>query len=65
MKKYRQNETVFSLNVNKISRIFTISDLIFGAKIQLSHTVRNLHFLSKKSTLISRENSRFFWVKNS
>ena len=30
------------------------------------HTVRNLHFLSKNSTLISRENCRFFfWVKNS
>ena len=29
------------------------------------HTVRNLHLLSKKSTLISRENCRFFWVKNS
>ena len=27
------------------------------------HTVRNLHFLSKNSTLISRENSRFFVVK--
>ena len=27
----------------------------------LSHTVRNLHFLSKNSTLISRENCRFFW----
>ena len=25
-----------------------------------NHTVRNLHFLSKKSTLISRENCRFF-----
>ena len=29
------------------------------------HTVRNLHFLSKNSTLIYRENCRFFWVKNS
>ena len=30
------------------------------------HTVRNLHFLSKNSTLISREKlSIFFWVKNS
>ena len=29
------------------------------------HTVRNLHFLSKNSTLISRENCRFFWEKNS
>ena len=26
----------------------------------LHHTVRNLHFLSKNSTLISRENCRFF-----
>ena len=25
------------------------------------HTVRNLHFLSKNSTLIIRENYRFFW----
>ena len=30
-----------------------------------NHTVRNLHFLSKNSTLISRENCRFFGVKNS
>ena len=30
-----------------------------------AHTVRNLHFLSKKSTLISPINCRFFWVKNS
>ena len=30
------------------------------------HTVRNLHFLSKNSTLISREKlSKKFWVKNS
>ena len=28
------------------------------------HTVLNLHFLSKNSTLISRENCRFFGVKN-
>ena len=31
----------------------------------LQHTVRNLHFLSGNSTLISRENCRFFWEKNS
>ena len=30
-----------------------------------AHTVRNLHFLSQNSTLISRENCRFFGVKNS
>ena len=29
------------------------------------HIVRNLHFFSKNSTLISRENCRFFLVKNS
>ena len=29
------------------------------------HTVRNLHFLSKNSSLIFRENCRFFRVKNS
>ena len=28
----------------------------------MTHTVRNLHFLSKNSTLISRENCRFFLV---
>ena len=33
--------------------------------ILVVHTVRNLHFLSKNSTLISRENCRFFWLKNS
>ena len=27
--------------------------------------IRNLHFLSKNSTLISRKYCRFFWVKNS
>ena len=31
----------------------------------LEHTVRNLHFLSKNSTLIFREIVDFFWVKNS
>ena len=35
------------------------------SKSKVKHTVRNLHFLSKNSTLISRENCRFFWVKNS
>ena len=32
----------------------------FLVSLQL-HTVRNLHFLSENSTLISRENCRFFW----
>ena len=31
-----------------------------GTKRYAVHTVRNLHFLSKNSTLISRENCRFF-----
>ena len=34
-------------------------------KKSLRHTVRNRHFLSKNSTLISWENCRFFGVKNS
>ena len=37
-------------------------------KKKVNHTVRNLHFLSKNPTLIfpiSRENCRFFGVKNS
>ena len=40
-----------------------IANSLFNGKLQ--HTVRNLHFLSKNSTLISRENCRFFAVKNS
>ena len=35
------------------------------ARRYCNHTVRNLHFLSKNSTLISRENYRFLGVKNS
>ena len=33
--------------------------------VSFLHTVRNLHFLSKNSILFSRDNCRFFWVKNS
>ena len=33
--------------------------------VSICHTVRNLHFMSKHSTLISRENCRLSWVKNS
>jgi len=32
--------------------------------VSFCHTVRNLHFMSKHSTLISRENCRLSWVKN-
>ena len=39
---------------------------IVSVWILCKHTVWNLNFLSKNSTLISRENCRFFfWVKNS
>ena len=34
-------------------------------KVLHKHTVRNPHLMSKNSTLISRENCRFFMVKNS
>ena len=42
----------------------TASTKINSNSFQFTHTVRNLHFLSKNSTLISRENCRFFGVKN-
>ena len=42
------------------TKIFKISIYLLSL-----HTVRNLHFLSKNSTLISRENCRSFWVKMS
>ena len=32
--------------------------------VYMIHTVRNLHFLSKNSTLISRKNCRFFGGEN-
>ena len=35
--------------------------MFFGCKGMMHHTVRNLHFLSKNSTLISRENWSIFW----
>ena len=43
----------------------TLHDLIICQKVSyfFPRTVRNLHFLSKNSTLISRENCRFFGVK--
>ena len=42
-----------------------IFELIFQIYSYWLYTVRNLHFFSKNSTLISRENCRFFWLKNS
>ena len=45
----------FKLSVNQSN--VTFSYLGLGLRI---HTVRNLHFLSKNSTLISQENCRFF-----
>ena len=42
--------------VSKNSFIHSIFLLQF---LLLNHTIRNLHFLSKNSTLISRENCRF------
>ena len=40
---------------------FSNSVLQKSQKCLINHTVRNLHFMSKNSTLISRENCRFFW----
>ena len=39
---------------------FTSENCSFSLEYSWNHTVRNLHFLSKNSTLISRENCRFF-----
>ena len=39
----------------------TASTKINSNSFQFTHTVRNLHFLSKNSTLISRENCQFCW----
>ena len=36
---------------------------VYNKSINSYHTVRNLHFSSKNSTLISRENCRFFWAE--
>ena len=48
-------------NISTNLRIMPILDKDLG-KLK-KYTVRNLHFLSKNSTLISRENCRSFWVK--
>ena len=48
--------------VPKISKNLQFSKFIDFFQFFLDfHTVRNLHFLSKNSTLISRENCRFFF----
>ena len=53
-----QNQEDYFLEFLHLSTIIT-RFIIF------EHTVKNLHFLSKNSTLISWENYRLFWVKNS
>ena len=61
--------TYFDHQFKAIVAALTDLDNVVGTKrhnkAASSHTVRNLHFLSKNSTLISRENCRFFMVKNS
>ena len=43
----------------------TFATLVKLVKLKLNlHTVLNLHFLSKNSTLIPRENCRFLWGEN-
>ena len=38
-----------------------VKDISVVTHTHKTHTVRNLHFLSKNSTLNSRENCQFFW----
>ena len=52
-----QNQEDYFLEFLHLSTIIT-------RFILFEHTVRNLHYLSKNSTLISWENYRLFWVKN-
>ena len=53
-------------NVNMFSLCFRDPEKEREVQPFLIYVLRNLHFfLSKNSTLISRENCRFFWVKNS
>ena len=60
LKKWRQKIDEFILFHDLCAK-----RILLGGKCEkLSlHTVRNLHFLSKNSTLISRENCRFFGWK--
>ena len=60
---------LFFLTAGLEPQVFLLNEWsIFGPQTcwnTLYHTVRNLHFLSKNSTLICRENCRFFWMKTS
>ena len=58
-------EALWSINskefrINSLKLYTRCPNKFWIYKLQ-NHTVRNLHFLSKNSTLISRENCRFFF----
>ena len=56
----RHSISCFSYPGSVASWVFPLLHLDSSFTVR-QHTVRNLHFLSKNSTLISRENCRFFW----
>ena len=65
----RRSRTVDKDRLSEWKRIFAVIlkiFILFSDFIKSSqHTIRKIKFLSKNSTLISRENCRFYWLKNS
>ena len=62
---HHQKRLSCSLKARKPIKAWKLERERFRRNLVMLHTVRNLHFLSKNSTLISRENCRILGVKNS
>ena len=65
--KHRESQSPVRRSIRDHTTVFILrkkGSRLFQQFIYFDHTVGNLHFLSKNSTLISREKlSIFFWVK--
>ena len=59
---HHQKRLSCSLKARKPIKAWKLERERFRRNLVMLHTVRNLHFLSKNSTLISRENCRIFGV---
>ena len=60
---YERSPSVWNIGNDAVLGKFHLNSL--HERSVNKHTVRNLHFLSKNSTLTFQENWGFFWVKNS